>query len=544
MNISSPGIEPEQLLPEQYSFSEILPEGALLCRIAELGFTVPTDIQFQSVRKALSGQDLILKAKTGSGKTFAFVLPLLQRFSELGKHKDETVALFITPTRELALQIQEVIQSLEPELDPVLVIGGVDEKKQKKALEKDARIIVGTPGRLMDLIRKKIINLKTCRYFALDEADEMLSMGFIEDIRAILSRLPRERQGLFVSATISPRVEMLAQNFLNNPEYIQAEAGQEEAPSIEHLYCETGGELLSKALALCDIIETQNPASAIIFCNTRSETEFVELLLRRRGFDARRMNSDLSQSQRQKVISKIKSKELRLLVATDIAARGIDINQLDLVIHYSLHDQPETYVHRTGRTGRAGMKGRVISIIGPREYPAFHYIKKVLKTDFKMLELPTDGDVAGARLAHIYKKLRDSEEKLDTRAFLSAGKLLEDHGISGDGNEELQEIVGRLLEFTLSHSVAEEAKSLDEELMQSDKTESKMSADNSGQRESGRTNKEKRKRTESVKSKRQTSEARKSSGRKPVDERKTHKKRGSGAASRRRSDTRTKGNSE
>jgi len=461
--------ENKTLPPSPLSFSNILPEGSLLNRLSELGFTTPTDIQALAIKKVLEGQDLILKAKTGSGKTFAFVLPLLERFTELGKNKNETTALFITPTRELALQIQEVIQNLNSSLSPVLVIGGVEERKQKSALENDARIIVGTPGRLMDLIQKKIINLKTCQYFALDEADEMLSMGFIEAIRAILSRLPKKRQGLFVSATISPRVEMLAQNFLDKPEYIQAESRDEEAPSIDHLYCETGGELLSKTLALCDIIETQNPGSAIIFCNTRSETEFVELLLRRRGFDARRMNSDLSQVQRQKVIAKIKSKELRLLVATDIAARGIDINELDLVIHYSLHDQAETYVHRAGRTGRAGLKGRVISIIGPREFPTFHFLKKVLKIEFQKIELPTDEDVAGARLSHLYKKLRDNEKKVDTRALLSAKALLKDYGLSEDVNEELLEIIGNLLEFSLSHSVSEQAKSLDEELKQAEK---------------------------------------------------------------------------
>lgn len=463
----------QPVTPAPMLFSNILPESPLLARMSELGFTTPTDIQALAIQKALEGKDLILKAKTGSGKTFAFVLPLLQRFSELGKNKEETTALFIAPTRELAVQIQEVIQELDTSLSPVLVIGGVDERKQKKAIEEDARIIVGTPGRLKDLMQKKIISLKKCKYFVLDEADEMLSMGFIEDIRAILSKLPKKRQGLFVSATISPRVEMLAHSFLVKSEYILSESNDEDEPDIEHFYCEVGGELLSKALALCDIIETQNPRSAIIFCNTKAETEFVEILLRRRGFDARRMNSDLSQSQRQKVITKIKADELHLLVATDIAARGIDINELDLVVHYSLHDQPDTYTHRTGRTGRAGHEGRAISIVGPREYGAFHYLTKALDVSFEKIELPTDEDVANARLVHLYKKLRENDDKLDTRVLLSAKKLLQDHGETEEANEELLETIGRLLEFTLAHSVAEEAKSLDEELQQQSEKESR-----------------------------------------------------------------------
>jgi ATP-dependent RNA helicase DeaD len=163
------------------------------------------------------------------------------------------------------------------------VIGGVEEKKQRTALEADARIVVGTPGRLLDLLQRKILQLKQCRYFVLDEADEMLSMGFIEDVRAILSRLPKQRQGLFVSATITPRVEMLANSFLTKPEYIAVISNADDAPPIEHMFCEVAGDLLAKPHALCDIIETQRPRSAIIFCNTKSDTQLVEVLLRRRG---------------------------------------------------------------------------------------------------------------------------------------------------------------------------------------------------------------------------------------------------------------------
>lgn len=455
------------------TFTDILKNSELLAKMTELGFTTPTEIQGLAVAKAVEGKDLIVKAQTGSGKTLAFVLPLLERFSEIAKNPAETTALFIAPTRELSVQIQEVVQQLRPDLSPVLVIGGVDERKQITAIDKDARIIVGTPGRLLDLIQKRVINLRKCKYFVLDEADEMLSMGFIEDIRAILSRLPKKRQGLFVSATISPRVEMLAHSFLVKSEYVIAESTEDNAPSIEHLFCEVGGELLSKALALCDIIEAENPRSAIIFCNTKAETEFVELLLRRRGFDARRMNSDLTQSKRQAVIAKIKAEDLQLLVATDIAARGIDISELDLVIHYSIHDQPENYTHRTGRTGRAGHKGRAISIVGPRDFGAFHYIRKVLDVEFKKMDLPTDEDVANARLVHLYQKLRDTEDKVDARAMLSAKKLLQDHGVVEGVSEDLVEVLGRLCEFTLAHSVAEEAKSLDDEMIQKSERENR-----------------------------------------------------------------------
>ena len=454
------------------SFNELLDskipsQKALLEKLESLSFTTPTAVQSSVIPAALDGQDLVAQAQTGSGKTLAFVIPMLAILGEQKSEDNNTRALVVTPTRELALQIKNVVADLSDDVEPVLVIGGADEDKQKKALAKDGRVVVGTPGRLLDLIQKKVLKLKHCGYFVLDEADEMLSMGFIDDIRAILARLPKKRQGLFVSATITPRVDMIANSFLTKSEQITVDSYKSDTPAIEHLYIEVGSSIMDKPNALCDIIETQRPQSAIIFCNTKSDTQLVEVVLRRKGFDARRLNSDLSQSQRNKVIQKIRDRELQLLVATDIAARGLDIEQIDLVVNYTIHDQAETYVHRTGRTGRAGRAGRAISLIGPQDFGAFHFLKKVLSFELNQAKLPSDEEVADARLSHLYEILRSQEASGDKRSKILASKLLRDNGVNEDISDDLSDTVIRLSEFAIEHFVQKEAQSLDEELAQS-----------------------------------------------------------------------------
>ena len=449
--------------PEPQSFSSLIQIPSLLQRLDQLGFHTATPVQAAALAPAMEGKDLLLQAKTGSGKTMAFVLPMLAHLEKVEDTK-QTFALIVSPTRELATQITEVITQLSDRVSPVVVIGGADQQVQQRLLNADARVVVGTPGRLLDLIKQKILRLNSCRYFVLDEADEMLSMGFIDDVRAILSRMPDKRQGLFVSATITPRVEMLAHSFLNRSERIVVDSYKTDSPPIEHSYVEVGGELMSKPWALCDIIETLRPRSAIIFCNTKSDTQLVEVLLRRRGFDARRINSDLTQNQRERIIQKIKAQDLQFLVATDIAARGIDIEQIDLVINYNIHEQPETYIHRTGRTGRAGRSGRAISLIGPRDFGAFHYLMKVVDFKVNKISLPTDEEVAAARLAHLYEIMRTTEVKVGERETIVARKLLSDRGNITEPPEELVEILAKLSQFAVEHVVNQEARSLDEEL--------------------------------------------------------------------------------
>ena len=459
----------------QNGFDSLINDAELLKKIIALGFTTATPIQSSCIPAALAGKDVIAQAQTGSGKTLAFIAPLIEKLQTSDPRK--TFSLVITPTRELALQIEKVFNSLSDQISPTVLIGGVDFEKQKSSLSKDPRVVIGTPGRILDFLRQKIINLQGCEYFVLDEADEMLSMGFIDDVRAILSKLPKKRQGLFVSATISPRVEMLAQSFLQKPERISIAESEELTPKIVHQFVEVGSDLMAKPQALCDLIEVLRPVSAIIFCNTKSDTKLVEVLLRRRGFDARRINSDLSQSQRDRIMRLIRDEELRFLVATDIAARGIDIEQIDLVVNFNIHDQPETYVHRTGRTGRAGRSGTAISLISAKDWGMFHHLKKVVDFEFQKIELPSDEEVASARLSHLYEILRATSYELTSKDQLVAKKLLSDAGGYQDVSEDLVEHIAKLSRYALEHFVSLDQKSLDEEEVEEKKPSNKKQSD-------------------------------------------------------------------
>ena len=453
--------------PEQsISFDNIIPPGPILDAVKKLGFPAPTAVQAETIPAAIKGTDLIVQARTGSGKTFAFAIPMLIKLAQAikaGQGPRGTFGLIVTPTRELATQINEVITNISSDVKPACLIGGASIGAQIKALKEDPRIVVGTPGRILDLMRQRELSLQSCKMFVLDEADEMLSMGFLEDVRAILSRLPDQRQGLFVSATITPRVNVLAGSFLSKPEIIAISKPGEELAPIDHTYYEVGTGVTSKAAALCDLIEIMRPRSAMIFCNLKSDTETVEIFLRRRGFDARRLNSDLSQKERNYIMGKIKAQELRFLVGTDIASRGIDIEQMDLVINYSLPDVPESYVHRTGRTGRAGRAGTAVSLVAPQDFMAFTGLKRHLTYELRKLTLPTEDEVVAARLAHFYEIIREASVDVQDRDLAMARKLLQEMGNIEEPNEDICQAVAKLCKFTVEHALKLEETSIEEE---------------------------------------------------------------------------------
>lgn len=451
---------------EEATFLSLIPDHLVLEKTLALGFSRPTEVQAKAMPPANLGKDVVVQAQTGSGKTLAYAAPLLVKLNALSRDKEirSTFGLIVAPTRELALQVREVIASISPEAVPVALIGGVDIQTQIKQLKNDQRIVVGTPGRVLDLVRQRALRLNECRFFVLDEADEILSMGFLEDVRAILSRLPDKRQGMFVSATITPRVEMLAHSFLSKPARITIGDYTSEGPPITHYFCEVGADLMAKPLLLCDLVESFRPRSAIIFCNTKSDTQLVEALLRRRGFDARRINSDLTQSQRNRIMKSIREEELRLLVATDIAARGLDIEQIDLVINYNIHEQPEVYIHRTGRTGRAGREGKAISLVGPRDIGSFHFLTKVLDVTFTKLPAPSDEELTDARLLHLYQILRQTEVDVGQRDHIVSTKLLRELGNIEDPPEELVKTISKLCRHTIEHFIGLEKESLEQEL--------------------------------------------------------------------------------
>jgi superfamily II DNA/RNA helicase len=379
-------IPSEHISAENLTFSEILKDPQLVEGLAKQNIIKPTQVQALTIPKALLGTDLIVQAQTGSGKTLAFMLPIL---ANMGANIKEhvTKALIVTPTRELALQVKAVVESVAPHIVPSCLIGGSSAAQQESQLRKDSRIIVGTPGRLLDFIRQKLVNLKDCQMFVLDEADEMLSMGFVDEVRDILTKLPAKRQGLFFSATITNRVASLAYNFLKNPETVVIEKDLTNQPKIEHLFCKVDGGVTSKAQALCSIFSSFKTQSGIVFCNTKSDTELIVAFLKRRGFDAEKINSDLTQKQRDYILNSLRTGELKYLIATDVAARGIDIKELELVINYSLPKEAEVYTHRTGRTGRAGASGKAISLIGPQDLGMFYGLNKLGNIELKEITL-------------------------------------------------------------------------------------------------------------------------------------------------------------
>ena len=456
---------PNQEQAEPVSFEEILLSyPTLLKQIQQMGFSSPTPVQRIALPRVLEGKDVVVQAATGSGKTLVFVLGMIAKMlREKNAPKNSTYALILAPTRELAVQITNVIRSLDPSLSPSCIIGGESMQQQIDHLKEDARIVVGTPGRIRDVLRRPL-NLNTCRFFVLDEADEMLSIGFLQDVRAILSRLPDQRQGVFVSATISPRVEMLASAFLTKPNFLAVARDIEQIPAIEHYCVSVGNDLLAKPSALCDIIETERPLSAIIFCNTRSDTKLVEAFLRRRGFDARRINSDLTQKQRRKIMDQIRDQDLQFLVATDVAARGIDLEHIEIVINYTIHDQPEIYVHRTGRTGRAGRHGRAFSLVSARDFQAFHNLKKTLEFNFKEYRLPTNEELAGAKLAHLYEIIRKAKIDIGERDIILAKNLLAELSPASTHSEDQELFIAKLSKYVFEHFLSRETGSLDEEI--------------------------------------------------------------------------------
>ncbi len=359
----------------------------LLKALASLSITTPTPVQRESIPKILTGGDFIVEAQTGSGKTLAFTLPILSKLLDAMPYQGN-FALIVTPTRELAMQVASVVADVLPEVEPACIIGGEKQERQIRALRKDPRVVVGTPGRLLDLINQRELVLRKCQMFVLDEADEMLSMGFIDEIREILSKLPKQRQGLFFSATMTPRVLGLANSFLSRPTRIELAREEETSALIEHIYCRVDAGLTSKAQALAAFLASRKPKSAIVFCNTKSDTELVEIMLRKRNIESRRINSDLSQKERERTMAAFRSGELPLLIATDVAARGIDVSDIELVVNYSLHDTPETYVHRTGRTGRAGKSGTALTIIAPQEFPLFWQLSRKLPVTLTEVPVP------------------------------------------------------------------------------------------------------------------------------------------------------------
>ncbi len=396
------------------------------------GYTNPTPVQAEAIPTALEGHDLLVRSKTGSGKTAAFMIPTLDRIPA-GYGKAGCVVM--CPTRELAIQVAEEAEELigDKNLRIVRVYGGVAIGPQADALNAGAEVVIGTPGRIRDHIRRGNLKLQDALVGCLDEADEMLSMGFFEEVTSILDELPKTVQILLFSATVEAQLKELIGRYLKDPKEIYISIDNEQAnKNIHHVLYETTLEY-PKPRQLLYVMEKEAPESAIVFCNTRSDTETVARFLNRQGLGAEPISSDLTQKARERVMKRIKAGEIDVMVATDIAARGIDISDLTHVFNYSLPEDPAVYVHRTGRTGRIGKKGTAVSFMGGKEIQCRKVLESKYEIDFEERELPTREE--GERL-WTNRGLREMsatmEEGMPFEGFLSMARHLREQGPGAD----------------------------------------------------------------------------------------------------------------
>lgn len=390
------------------TFKEMGLNLSLLQAVEDLGFKNPSAVQQQAIPKIInSDRDLIALAQTGTGKTAAFGLPILEQLSSFTK---SVQAIIICPTRELCLQITKDLESYSKYLRDIkvqAVYGGADAKKQIDGLKRNPQIVVGTPGRTLDLINRKALKINDIKWVVLDEADEMLNMGFREDIDLILESTPQEKQTLLFSATMPKDVRRIASQYMHNPDEVSIGKTNQASNNVEHQFYMVRAS--NRYLALKRIADINPHVYGIVFCRTRREAKDVADRLIQDGYNADALHGDLSQAQRDTVMEKFRRGQLQLLVATDVAARGIDINELTHVINYNLPDDPEVYVHRSGRTGRAGNQGVSIIIAHSREGRRIRELERLIQKPIVQKQVPTGEEIVGKRLYASIEKIEKIE---------------------------------------------------------------------------------------------------------------------------------------
>jgi len=420
-----------------FSESNLSPD--IIKAVGELGYEKPTEIQKQTIPFILSDiRDLIALAQTGTGKTAAFSLPILDMIDDTSR---KIQLLVLAPTRELALQIAKDIKNYTkylPNIKTVAVYGGSSITEQIRNLREKPQIIVGTPGRVIDLINRKALDFSQIHWLVLDEADEMLSMGFKDDLETILSETPETKQTLLFSATMNKEVERISKNYLTNPHRISVGSINAVKKNIKHEYYVVNYR--QKKEALKRLIDANPNQYSIIFCRTKMETQDVADFLMQNGYAADALHGDLSQAQRDTVMKKFRLKNIDILVATDVAARGLDVNSLTHVIHYSLPDDPEVFVHRSGRTGRAGKDGISMALIKPEETRKLNQIKSQTKIEIVEKQIPKGEDIIKAQVAGVFEQLfTEHEDFFD----------FDDSLIPDLSNFSKEELVHQLLQFQL-----------------------------------------------------------------------------------------------
>ncbi len=413
-------------------FASLGLDPALLSALTALGYEEPTAIQVEAIPPLLAGSDVLGQAATGTGKTAAFALPMLNRIGKRTEGPRGIRGLILVPTRELAMQVAEAVHKYGRVLDVHVlpIFGGQSLSVQFRALRRGVDVVVATPGRALDHLRRESLDLRNVEFLVLDEADEMLDMGFAEDLEAIVAALPKVRQTALFSATIAPRVRTLAKRYLTKPVSVTI-ANETAAPGKKPRVREVAYvvQRAHKAAALARIIDMEAPTSAIIFCRTRTEVDELTQTLGGRGYQAEAIHGGLSQEQRDRVLKRFREGTSELLVATDVAARGLDIDHLSHVFNFDVPSSPDAYVHRIGRTGRAGREGVAITLAEARERRLLHNIEMHTKRKIPVQNVPTVHDLRARRLERTQEMLT---EVLEAQEFGAFRPLVESLAVSHD----------------------------------------------------------------------------------------------------------------
>ena len=427
---------------------------SLLDAVADMGFETPSEVQEKAIPILLeSDTDLVALAQTGTGKTAAFGFPLIQK---IDSNSRTTQGLILSPTRELCLQITKEMQSYskyERNINVVAIYGGASITDQARQIKRGAQIIVATPGRMKDMINRRLVDISKIDYCILDEADEMLNMGFMEDIKDILSNTPNEKSTWLFSATMPKEVSVIAKKFMHSPQEITVGAKNSGASTVQHEYYVVGGR--DRYPALKRLADTNPNIFSVIFCRTKRDTQKVAEKLIEDGYNAGALHGDLSQNQRDLVMNSFRKKQIQMLVATDVAARGIDVDDITHVINYQLPDEIETYTHRSGRTGRAGKSGISMVIITKSELRKIKAIENKINQPFISKKIPSGMEICEIQLYHLANKIKDTEINPEVDSFLPA---INDVLVGLDREELIKKIIS--VEFTRFYNYYNKTKDL------------------------------------------------------------------------------------
>lgn len=422
-------------------FDELPLSKDILKAIESMGFEEATPIQAIAIPALLEGHDIIGQAQTGTGKTAAFGIPLLEGINT--KNKD-VQAIVLCPTRELAIQVAAELTSLASRKKGVFILpvyGGQPMDRQLRALSRGVQVVVGTPGRVMDHMERRTLNLSSVRFAVLDEADEMMDMGFRDDMETILADTPDDCQKAMFSATMPPAIRELAEQFLREPQVLKITQKRLTVPTIEQTWFEVKQH--QKLDALCRVLDTWNPHRAIVFCSTKHGTDELVSNLQGRGYQADALHGNLSQTQRDRVMTRFRNGSLDILAATDVAARGLDVDDVDAVINVDIPNGAETYVHRIGRTGRAGKAGKAFTFVTPRETYALRDIIRRTKAQITQAQLPSRFEVANIKTAQLLEEVRAViEENNLAKHTIMVEKFL-------DGDETSMQMAAALLKMLM-----------------------------------------------------------------------------------------------